>query len=277
MKNNWRFLKIKWGDKLMSFVKKLPKLNGKVAFFLMLIFSFSSLSVNAETKEDALAAVVNFLNAQKNCNIDNMLTHSQYFHNVDNVKEMYTSFCKGNPLQQAKITKLSIVNQETALVSIQSTYKDMVSLITTPVIKKDGQWKIIIGVPPSGVKSTKNENRVGKKAEVEQLFEDYTNAIKAHDFTKMKTFIKVLPKSGDERIDEHLKALSKQPTPEVTTYGINMISDTLTIAQIEIKYPNHSYTHNLAVTNENGQWKIIFGHPLTNSFIPKSGKSVDIK
>ncbi|SMQ80647.1 hypothetical protein SAMN05444673_3963 [Bacillus sp. OV166] len=243
----------------------------------MLIFTFSSLSVNAATKEDALTTVVNFLKAQKNCNTDIMMSHSQYFHKVENVKEFYTRFCTENPLQQAKITNLNIVNEETALVSIQSTYKDMVNLRTTPVIKIDGQWKIVIGIPPSGVRSTKNQNRTRKEAEVEQLFKDYTNAIKAHDIQKMKTFIKILPKASNEKIEKHLEALSQQPTPEVTTYGINMISDSLAIAQVEIKYPNHSYTQNLAACNENGQWKMIFGHPLTNSFIPKGDKSVDIK
>lgn len=243
----------------------------------MLIFSFNSLSVNAATKEDALTAVENFLKAQKNCNTDIMMSHSQYFLKIENVKEFYTRFCSENPLQQAKITNLSIVNEETALVSIQSTYKDMVTLKTAPVIKVDGQWKIIMGIPPSGVKSTENQNRVGKEAEVEQLFSDYTNAIKAQDIPKMKTFIKIIPRSSNDNIENHLKALSEQPTPEITTYGINMISDSLAIAQIEIKHPNYSYTQNLAVYNENGKWKLVFGHPLTNSFIPKSDKSVEIK
>ncbi len=262
---------------MTSFAKKQSKLNGKVFLYLMLIFSFSSLSVNAATKEDALTAVVNFLKAEKNCNTDIMMTHSQYFLKVENVKERYTRFCSENPLQQAKITNLSIVNEETAMVSIQSTYKDMVTLRTSPVIKIDGQWKIVMGIPPSEVKSKRNQNRSGREAEVEQLFKDYTNAIKDHDIPKMKTLIRILPKSSNEKIEKHLKALTQQPIPEVTTYGIKMISDSLAIAQVEMKYPKLSYTQNLVVYNESGKWKVIFGHPLTNSFIPKGDKSVDIK
>ncbi|MDR7000161.1 hypothetical protein [Neobacillus niacini] len=258
---------------MISIAKNLRK----ILLFLIFIISFSSISVNAATKDDALAAVVNFLKAQKNCNTDMMVTHSQYFHKIENVKEFYTWFCTETPLEEAKITNLSIVNDETALVSIQSTYKEMVTLRTTPVVKIDGHWKIVMGIPPSGAKSTKKQNRSAKEAEVEQLFTEYTNAIKAHDIPKMKTFIKILPKSSNEKIEKHLKALSQQPTPEITTYGINMISDSLAITQVEIEYPNHSYTQNLAVFNEKGQWKLIFGHPLTNSFIPKSDHSVNIK
>lgn len=243
----------------------------------MLVFSFSSLNVNASTKDDALTSVLNFLKAQKNCNTEIMMTHSQYFLKIENVKEFYTRFCSEHPLQQAKITNFSIVNEETALVSIQTIYKDMVSLRTTPVIKIDGHWRIVMGIPPSEVKSTKNHNRIGKETEVEQVFKDYTNAIKTHDIAKMKTFIKLLPESNNEKIEKHLKALSHQPTPEVTPFGITVITDSLAIAQIEIKYPNYSYAQNLAVCNEKGRWKIVFGHPLTNAFIPNSNKSVDIK
>ncbi|MBG9654183.1 hypothetical protein [Cytobacillus firmus] len=246
-------------------------------FSLMLIFSFNGISASAASKEDALTAVVNFLKAQKSCDAEKMMNNSEYFLKVDNVKEMYTSYCRQNQLQHAKITDISLINEDTALVSIQSTYKNMVNIRTAPVIKKDGQWKVVIGVPPSGVKSRKERNPTGKEAEIEQFFKDYTTAIKAKDIQKMKTFVKIVRDSSKEKIDNHLEALTQQPTPEVITYGINIISENLAIAQTEIKYPNHSYMQNLSVMNENGQWKLIFGHPLTNSIIPKTGNSIDVK
>lgn len=246
-------------------------------FALILIFSFNSFTANATTKDDTLASVVNFIKAQKSCDTETMMKNSQYFLKVDNVKEMYTVFCRRNPLEHAEITDISLINEDTALVSIQSTYKDMVNIRTTPVIKKDGQWKVIIGVPPSGVKSTGETQRTGKEAEVDQLFRDYTAAIKAQDIQKMKTFIKPAKDSRKEEIEGYLKAFSQQPAPEINVYGINMMSDSLAITQTEIKYPNHSYMQNLSVINENGQWKLIFGHTLTNSYIPKTGKSVNVK
>ncbi|WP_026575622.1 nuclear transport factor 2 family protein [Bacillus sp. UNC438CL73TsuS30] len=122
-----------------------------------------------------------------------------------------------------------------------------------------------------------NPTRSQKETEVVKLFEDYSKEIKSHDVSKMKTYIKTATKTSDNKIEQHLKAMAQGPTPDISTYGIKMITDSLAIAQIETKYPNHSYTQNLAVYNENGQWKIIFGQPMTNSFIPLSDKSIDVK
>lgn len=243
----------------------------------MLILSFSSLNVDAATKEEALTAVMNFLKAQKSCNADGMIKNSQYFLKIDNLKESYTRFCSENPLQKAQITNLSVINDDLAFVSIQSTHKNMIHVRTSPVIKVDGQWKVVIGIPPSGVKGIKYSNKTERQDEIEQLFKDYNSAMRENNIAKMKTLIKVVPESSNEKIDEHLKMLSQQPTPQVTTYGINMVSESLAIAEIENKFPNHINTQNLAVYNENGQWKIIFGHLLTNSSIPRNGKTVDIK
>ncbi|ETI67869.1 hypothetical protein BAVI_15311 [Neobacillus vireti LMG 21834] len=258
-----------------DFIKRLIK--GKLCFALFLLLSFNGLSVEAATKDEALKAVENFLKAQKNCNVDIMVDNSEYFLKIENLKEMYTELCHKSPLKQAKITKFSLINEETALVSIQATYKEMINIRTTPVIKKDGKWKIVIGVPPAGVKNTNVTKRTAKEAEIAQLFKDYTDSIKARDMEKMKSFIKILPDSPDEKIEEHLQALSEQPIPEIITYGINYISESLAIVQVEIKFPKHTYAQNLSVTNENGQWKMIYGHLLTNSFIPNTGKSIDIK
>ena len=243
----------------------------------MLILPFSSLSVDAATKEDALSAVVNFLKAQKSCNADGMIKNSQYFHKIENLKESYSRFCRGNPLLEAQITNFSVINDDLALVSIQSTHKNMIHVRTSPVIKVDGQWKIVIGIPPSGVKGIKYSNKTEGQNEIEQLFKDYNSAMMENNISKMKNLIKVVPESDNEKIDEHLKMLSQQPTPQVTTYGINMVSESLAIAEIENKFPNHINTQNLAVYNENGQWKIIFGHLLTSASIPSNGKTIDIK
>jgi hypothetical protein len=234
-------------------------------------------NVSAATKDDALSSVVSLLKAQQKCNFDEMIKHSQYLNNnISDLKEAYTSFCKRNPLQKAKITSLNIINENTALVSIQTTYKHTITLRTTPVIKKDGQWKVINGLPPSGVKST-NLNRDASQVEVEKVFTNYANAIKEHDVSKMKNYIKAVPQKSDFKLEEHLKAITLGPIPEITTYGINMISETLAIAQVENKYPHHSITQNLAVCKENGQWKFIFGQPLTFSVIPVTKKPIEVK
>ncbi|WP_251551655.1 nuclear transport factor 2 family protein [Neobacillus muris] len=253
-------------------MKKLP-----IFITMGMILLFFGTTAMASTKDDVTTSVEKFLKAQKNCNAEMMAEHSVYFHKIDNLKEMYTRFCHENPLQQASITKLSVINEEAALVSIQSNYKEMINIRTTPVIKKDGNWKIVIGVPPSGAKSTNPENRAGEDAEVTQLFKDYVDAIKTDDLEKMTNFIKILPDADRKKIEAHLKGLSMQPAPQMITYGIKHISDSLAIVQVEIKYPNLSFTQNLAVTKENAQWKLVFGHPLTNSFIPKTGNPIMIK
>jgi len=253
----------------------------KKAYFVVLLSFFINVVVvnpdaSASTREDAQSSVVKFLKAHRDCDVAGMMKHSQYFREIGNQKEFYTSFCKHNPLQKAKITSLSIVNESTALVSIETTYKDRITLRTTPVVKKDGQWKVVIGVPPSGVKAI-TPSRDGNKAEISKVFTDYVKAIKTQDLSKMKSYLKILDQTEDKKIDEHLKAMGQGPIPEMTSYGINILSDDLAIAEVEIKYPNHTFTHNLAVLNENGQWKIIFGHPLTISSVPVSGKPVEIK
>ncbi|MFB5198531.1 hypothetical protein ACE198_27280 [Neobacillus sp. KR4-4] len=217
----------------------------KVVVFLMLLFIFNELSVNkkvnAASKDDALTSVVNFLNAQKNCNTEDMMKYSEYYLKINNLKDAFSSYCKRNPLQKAKITSLNIIDENIALVSVQSTYKNTLNIRTVPVVKEDGQWKIVMGIPPSGVKAL-NTTRGEKESEVARLFEDYTNAIKSHDVTKMKTYIKTETKPSDTKIEQHLKAITQDPTPEITTYGIKMITDSLAIAQIETKYTNHSYS-----------------------------------
>src|SRR4051812_34718741 len=127
---------------MMNEVNHVPDLvkmliKGKLCFAMILILSFNGLGAEAATKDDAFTAVQNFLKAQKNCNVEMMVDNSEYFHKIENLKEMYTRYCHDNPLQQAKITKFSLVNEETALVSIESTYKKMINIRTTPVIKKD--------------------------------------------------------------------------------------------------------------------------------------------
>lgn len=249
----------------------------KIIFFLILLFLFNSSSVVAATKDDVLATVVNFLEAQKNCNAVGMINNSQYFLKIENLKESYTRFCNEDLLQEAKITNLSLINNDIALVSIQSTHKNRINVRTSPVIKVDGQWKIVLGIPPSGVVSKNDSDKADKQGEINQLFKDYVNAIRENDTAKIKSLIKVVPDSNTEKIEKHLKGLSQQPVPQVNTSGISMISDSFAVIEAENKFPNHSYTQKLAVFNENGQWKIIFGHPLTNSSIPKNGNPVYIK
>jgi hypothetical protein len=266
----------------VNYLKKLFLYVRKAGFFLTVACLFTTLTINsnvsAATKDDALSSVISLLKAQQKCNVNDMIKYSQYLHNMSNLKdkEAYTGWCKQDPLQKANITSLSIINEQTALVSIQSTYKNKITLRTTPVIKKDGQWKVVIGIPPSEIKSMER-NGNGSTSEVEKLFINYANALNAHDVSKMKNYIKTVHQERDIKFEEHLKALTQGPIPEITTYGINMISETFAVAQVEFKYSHYSITRNLAVCKENDQWKIIFGQPLTFSVIPITEKSVEVK
>jgi len=250
-----------------------------VLAFIVVINSFSNnLSVNAETKDDVLNTVVNFLNAQKNCNVDDMIAYSEYVQKISNVKELYTMMCKKQPLQKAEITDISIVNETTALASIESTYKDKIFIGTSPIIKKDGQWKIVKGIPGSGyVEFSTKSNRDEKEDEVEKAIKGYSTALKSGNLTEIEKYIKVSPNTNKDRLEKHFKAMSEEPIPKVTTMGIKVISDTFAIAQIEAKHEHFSSTQNYAVCKENGQWKVIFGHVLTNSAIPISDKPIEIK
>lgn len=261
---------------------KANKLFGKIFFLLVVTLVITSqsihTSVNASTKKDALNTVVKFLQAEKNCNADKMMNYSEHSQKISNVKEYYTRFCKEHPLQKAKITDLSMVNENTALVSIESTYKERIFISTMPVVKKDGQWKIIRGISGSGFAEFSNKaNRTTKEMEVEKAINEYSKAVKLGVIKEMKKHLKIIPETDAERIENHLKSLNKEPVPEVSTYGIKMISDSVAIAKIKTKYNDFSFIRNLVLCKENGQWKIIFGRNLTSASIPTGDKPVQIQ
>lgn len=246
--------------------------------FIFLVNSFSNnLSVNAEMKDDVLNTVANFLQAQKNCNVDDMISFSEHAQQISNEKELYTMMCKEQPLKRAEITDINIINENIALVSIESTYKDKIFFGTSPVIKKDGKWKIVKGIPGSGyVEFSPKPNRDKKVVEVEEVIKGYSTALKSGDLTNIKKYIIIPSNTNQDRLEKHFKALSEEPIPVVTAKGIKVISDTFAIAQIEVKHEHFSLTQNHAVSKENGQWKVVFGPTLTNSAIPLSDKPIEI-
>ena len=246
--------------------------------FIFLVNSFSNnLNVNAETKDDVLNTVANFLQAQKNCNVDDMIAYSEHAHPISNLKEFYKMICKEQPLQKAKITDISIINETTALASIESTYTDKIFIGTSPVIKKDGKWKIVKGIPGSGyVEFSPKPNRDKKGVEVEEAIKGYSTALKSGNLTEIKKYIIIPSGTNQDRLEKHFKALSEEPIPEVTAFGVKVVSDTFAIAQIEVKHEHFSLTQNHAVCKENGQWKIVFGPTLTNSAIPLSDTPIEI-
>ncbi|MFD2444113.1 hypothetical protein ACFSO7_08975 [Bacillus sp. CGMCC 1.16607] len=223
---------------------------GKLTFILvfLLLFSSTNLStgVNASVREDALSTVINFLKAQKSCNVDDMLKYSEYTTKMSNQRDFYISLCKDQPLKQAKITDLTIINDSVVLVSIESTYKDRIYISTSPVIKKDGHWKIVKGITGPGYVDLSNKsNRNSQEVMVKKAIESYSNAVYTGDLTGMKKYIKILPHTNKETIENHLKAIiEEQPRPEVTPFGVKIISDTFAIAQIETKYKYFSFTQN---------------------------------
>ncbi|WP_071395118.1 DUF4878 domain-containing protein [Bacillus tuaregi] len=250
-----------------------------VLLFILVVNSFSNFSsVNAETKEDVLNTVVNYLKAQKDCNVEDMITYSERAHQISNVKEFYKMMCKKLPLQEAKITNISIINETTALVSIEATHKDRIFIGTSPVIKKEGKWKIIRGIPGSEyVEYSSKTNRDDTEDEVKRSIEEYSKAIKSGDINEIKKYIAISSDKKKNRLEQHFKAISKEPIPQVTPLGIKVISDTFAIAQIQTSNEHFSLTQNYAVCQEEGQWKVVFGHTLTNSAIPKNDKSVEVK
>ena len=250
-----------------------------VLVFIFVINSFSNLSsVNAETKEDVLNTVVNYLNAQKDCNEEDMITYSERAQQISNIKEFYKMMCKKLPLQEAKITNISIINEVTALVSIEATHKDRIFIGTSPVIKKEGQWKIIRGIPDSGyVEYSPKSNRDETEDEIRKSIEDYSTALKSGDINEIKKYITIPSDKNKNRLEQYFKTISKEPIPQVTPLEIKVISETFAIAQIQTSNEHFSSTQNYAVCKEDEQWKVVFGHTLTNSAIPKGDKSVEIK
>ncbi|MEI5908968.1 hypothetical protein WAK64_18120 [Bacillus spongiae] len=232
-------------------------------------------SVKADTKEEVLADVTHFLEATKSCNIDEMMKFSHYYHNVMNVKEFYTKICEEFPLQQAKITDLKVINNEVAAVSIESTYKDRISINTKPVIQKNGEWKIINGISgPEYIESSGQRDHT--EAEVENDLMEYAKALKDGNKNKVKEHLLIPPQIGMEHLTNHLQALNKEQAPEVTPLEINMINDSVAIVQLQAKYSHFQTTSTQIVYKENGQWKVVFGVNLVNSSIPNNGQSVEI-
>ncbi|UOQ94939.1 hypothetical protein MUO14_08440 [Halobacillus shinanisalinarum] len=256
------------------------KFFGKIILTLLVVITSLGMNSNvqAAAKEDALNAVVQFLTAQKNCDADEMMKTSEHSQKIRNVKEFYTGFCKSHPLQEAKITDLSMVNDTTAIVSTHSTYKDFIAIGTMPVVNKDGKWKIIRGVADPGyVEFSDKTNTNSTEKQVQQAIQEYTEAINSDNVKKMKKYIKTLSKTNTKQLDNHLKASAKGPAPEVKALGVRMISDSVAMAHIEKKYDHFRSTSNVILCKEDDQWKIVFGSHLENAMIPTSEKIVEVK
>lgn len=251
-----------------------------LSFIIMLCCTMNISSVNAEAKEEALNTVVNFLNAQKDCDVEGMMTYSERAEPISNVREFYKMMCRDYPLQNAKITDIKIMNKSIALASIESTYKERIFIGTSPVVKIDGKWKLIRGIPGAGyVEFSTKSNRDKVEVEVEKAINSYSSALKSGDMTEIKKYIMIPPDANQDRLEEHFKAISEEPKSniKVTAKGIKVISDTFAIAQIEVKRDHFSFTENHAVGKENGQWKVLFGPTLTNSAIPIGDKPVEVE
>ncbi|MFD2922958.1 hypothetical protein [Halobacillus naozhouensis] len=259
----------------------MNKLVGNIA--LILLLTGTSLGINStanaeSSKEQALNAVVQFLSAQKNCDAEEMMKTSEHSQKISNVKEFYTGFCKAHPLKQAEITDLTMVNDTTAIVSTHSTYEDVIAVGTNPVIKKDGQWKIIRGVyGPGYVEFPDKSNRRVTEDKVRQAIENYSKAINSGNVKAMRKYLKPLSQTDKDHLDKHLKAISEGPAPEVTALGVRKISDSAAMAQIEKKYEHFRSTSNVLICKEDGQWKVVFGGHLQNAMIPTSDETVEIK
>ncbi|MCM3412675.1 nuclear transport factor 2 family protein [Metabacillus litoralis] len=233
---------------------------------------------DATTKDDALNTVVNFLSAQKDCDVDSMVKYSEHAQKITNLKEFYSNFCKENPLQKATITKLSIINDTTAIASIESNYKDRIFISTMPVIKKDGNWKIIRGMPGTDyVEKSDNAKRTIEEKEIEGAIKDYSADIKSGEINKMKSHLIISPETNKKLLDNHLEALSEEPTPELNTQEINIIDDSVAIVHLQTKFDSVSFANKIMVCKENGQWKIVIGHSLMNASIPITEKPIEIK
>lgn len=271
-------------------MKNIDKWYGKTLFIMVFILLFTFINTHstlkaetikndsASTYEEAMNAVINFLKAQKQCDVEGMIENSKYLHNIRNLKEFYTTVCKEWPLKQADITDLTVVNNSLALVSIEMRYKDKLFVNTVPLLKIDEKWKIVRGIPGTGtanLSKLKSNSKVYE--EVKQAIIDYSRAVTSGNINHMKKFRKDLYVSDKFDLDQHLKAISEKPSARITPVGIEVISDTLAIAFIETNFEHFGTRDTYAMYKENDQWKIIFGRNLENTAIPISNGDIEIK
>lgn len=271
-------------------MQKIEKFYGKTVLILVFILLFTNINTHsivkaetikngfAATKEDAMNAVVNYLTAQKECNVDDMIKTSKYFGNITNLRDFYTSVCKEHPLKKAEITNLTVINKTLALVSIEMRYKDKLFVNTVPVLKTNEKWKIVRGLPrtvTSNLPDLTDNQKVYK--EVNQTITDYSQAVKSGNVNEMKKFRKDLYISDKFNLDKHLVAISEKPPAKIYPVGIEVISDTVAIAFIETNFEHSGTRDTYAVFKENGVWKIIFGQNLVNTVIPIDDDTVEIK
>lgn len=109
-----------------------------------------------------------------------------------------------------------------------------------------------------------------------EVIKGYSTALKSGDLSEIKKYIIIPSNTNQDRLEKYFKALSEEPIPEVTAFGVKVVSDTFAIAQIEVKHEHFSLTQNHAVSKENGQWKVVFGPTLTNSAIPLGDKPIEV-
>lgn len=107
----------------------------------------SSTVASQDVEQEVQQAVTGYINAVKTGNVDEAVkyVHDTRFPNVEATKAQYKNLFKESPMSHAEIVSIVEVDDTHAQVTIKAKTKlSGTQEVTLPVVKEDGQWKVLI-------------------------------------------------------------------------------------------------------------------------------------
>ncbi|MDQ0230349.1 hypothetical protein [Metabacillus malikii] len=251
--------------------------NKKTILTFLLLLLFLPFQVQAEgkdpvtigTRNNALTAAVSYLGAMKECDEKAMDKYSVSITEQDRQKQGEN--CKKLLLEHAEVTDYIIVSNDLALVSTKLDYANKVVVQTSPIVKIEGKWKIVVGIeqqhPFTSVKET-NPNII-------EAINTYLESIKSANQKGIDTYGKQLSK--DNQQTEGLLEGSESNSFQYQVDGVKMVANSVAIASIKTKVNEQIKEQKYVVYLEDSTWKVISDRYLVTASIPKSANPVKVE
>lgn len=240
---------------------------GSNALFSMMAHGSTRSVTDTQVQRDAMSAIKSFFHAQKVGDVPGMMSVSDDIqaNNVSELKAMYQQWCNQRQQIATKVTNIKLVDSSLALASVDTTYRDMVTVSCFPVYKMNGQWKVITGIPMAGyIPVSGSSQQLSQTAmEVRQALQSFYGAEKTGNVDQAMSYILFDMRSNNtEQIKQQLTHMFQSSRViEESVTDIHVIGDNLAVASVEGKTDNSISVGNVLVYRVNDQWKVITGIP----------------
>ncbi|WP_047154507.1 hypothetical protein [Aneurinibacillus tyrosinisolvens] len=236
----------------------------------------SASSSNSVDTESAKEAVVRFFHAQKLGDVNGMIRNSKYAVPINNLREVYSSLCKKQPLVNAIITDIKVIDDTLAFVSYESRYKDKILITTSPVYKEKNEWKLVTGIPSVLDIRPLNTSRLDEPIQsAKQAVKNYIEAREEGNIDEMAKYRRDVLFSNTAELKKYLSK-KEDFFSEGKIRGIAVVGNNLVLVSTENKSASATMTETLPVYKDKDGWKIIFGRSLAEKAIPIGDNLVEI-